>query len=137
MRTRVTVVHLFVCLFVCLLPVYCLLKTFIQQNEHISQFSPNSKGFQLRDFTKKLSLTSYSLFFIFSIAKSAIFHSQYCKLGLNPLRILLVVMSITIYGYRITVHRPGSTGQTQLRNPYLPRGSAPAVSNKLNAHRSS
>ena len=66
-----------------------------------ANFSPNSKGFQLRDFAKKLSVTSYSLFFIFSIAKSAIFHSQYRKLGLNALRILLVVMSITIYGYRI------------------------------------
>ena len=99
MRTRVTVVCLSVCLSVCLLPVYCLHKTFMQQNERISQFCAEFRRFQLRDFAKKLSLTRYSLFFIFSIAKSAIFHSQYRKLGLNPLRILLVVMSITIYYY--------------------------------------
>ena len=34
----------------------------------------NSKGFQLRDFAKNLSFMSYSLFFDFSTAKSAIFH---------------------------------------------------------------
>ena len=98
-----------------------------------ANFSPSSKGFQLRDFAKKLSLTSYSLFFIFSLAKSAIFHSQYRKLGLNPLRILLVVMSIIIYGYRVQFIGQAlyyAIGQSRLRNPYLPRGSAPAVSNK-------
>ena len=93
-------VCLFVYLFVCYQSTACLRHLCNKMNIP-ANFSPNSKGFQLRDFAKKLSLTSYSLFFIFSIAKSAIFHSQYRKLGLNPLRILLVVMSITIYGYRI------------------------------------
>ena len=69
----------------------------MQQNERTSQFCAySSKGFQLRDFAKKLSLTSYSLFFVFSVAKSAIFSSQYRKLWLNLRRILLVVMPITI-----------------------------------------
>ena len=41
----------------------------------LANFALNPKGFQLRDFTKNLSLTSYSLLFVFSIAtcKSAIF----------------------------------------------------------------
>ena len=93
---------LFVCLSVCYQSTDCIRHLHNKMNVP-ANFAPNSKGFQLTDFAKilKLSLTSYSLFFIFSIAKSAIFHSQYRKLGLNPLRILLVVMPITIYGYRV------------------------------------
>ena len=43
-----------------------------------ANFAPNSKDFQVRDFAKKLSLTSFSLFYT-----------------------TCVVMPITIYGYRI------------------------------------
>jgi hypothetical protein len=59
MRMTVTVVSLFG------LPLYCLHKTFMQQNERTSQFAPNSKGFQLRDFAKSfLSRTiDYSSFY--------------------------------------------------------------------------
>ena len=46
-----------------------------------ANFALNYKGFQLRDFAKKLSLTSYSLVLHFSTPKSAIFFSsQYSKL---------------------------------------------------------
>ena len=60
MRTRVTVVCLSV-------------TTLLPAQDIYTNFAQNSKGFQLRDFVKNLSLTSYSLFFVFSIAKSAIF----------------------------------------------------------------
>ena len=76
MRTRVTVVCLSVCLFVCLSVCYrstASVKHLCNKMNVPANFSPNSKGFQLRDFAKKLSLTSYSLFFVFSIARSAIF----------------------------------------------------------------
>ena len=64
MRTKVTVVSLFVTVSVRLLPLYCLRRTFMQQN---SQFCAKLQSFST---AKKLSLTSYSLF---CIAKSAIF----------------------------------------------------------------
>ena len=72
MRTRVTVVCLSVCLFVCYRSTACVGHLCNKMNVP-ANFVPNSKGFQLRDFAKKLSLTSYSLFFVFGIAKSAIF----------------------------------------------------------------
>ena len=99
MRMRVTVV----CLSVCYRSTACVGHSCNKMNMP-ANFAPNSKDFQLRDFAKRLSLTSYSLFFVFSIARSAwhfSVNSQYSKLWLNPLRILLVVMPITIYGYRI------------------------------------
>ena len=80
MRTRVTVVSLFVCLFVCLcvcLSVcYCSTAYLWHLYEKINipaNFSLNSKDFQLRDWAKTLSISSYSLFFICSTAKLAIF----------------------------------------------------------------
>ena len=104
---------LFVYLFICYQSTACVWYLCNKMNKP-ANFAPNSKGFHLRDFAKKLSFTSYNLFFIFSIVKSAIFHSQYRKLGVNPLRILLVVMSITIYGYRIQFigHRANSIAQS-------------------------
>ena len=93
------------CLFVAsLLPMYDIILCNKMNILALAIFAPNSKGIQLRDLAKKLSLTSYRLFLIFTIAKAATFHSRYRKLGLNSLRMLLVIMSITIYGYRI-VHR--------------------------------
>ena len=72
MRTRVTVVGLFVCVSVCYRSTACMGHLCNKMNVP-ANFAPNSKCFQLRNFTKKLSFTSYSLFFVFSIAKSAIF----------------------------------------------------------------
>jgi ankyrin repeat protein len=46
MRTRVTVVSLSVCL----LPLYCLHKTFIQQNERTSQFCAELQRFSTKGF---------------------------------------------------------------------------------------
>ena len=68
-------VRLSVCLFVCYPSIYCLHKTlnFMQQNKCASQFCAELQRFSTRDFDKKLSLSSYSLFLIFSIAESAIF----------------------------------------------------------------
>ena len=68
----ITVASLFVCLFVCYQSTACVRHLCNKINIPVD-FVPNLKGFQLRDFAKKLCLTSYSLFFILSIAKSAIF----------------------------------------------------------------
>ena len=54
MRTRVTLVclsvYLFVCLSVCLLPLYCLHRTFMQQNERTSQFCAKLQRFSTEGF---------------------------------------------------------------------------------------
>ena len=59
-------------LFVCYQSIACIRYLCNKMNVP-ANFSPNSKDFQLRDFAKKLSLMSYSLFFVFSTAKSAFF----------------------------------------------------------------
>ena len=41
---------LFVCLSVCLLPVYCLRMTFMQQNERTSQFCAEFQRFSTKGF---------------------------------------------------------------------------------------
>ena len=51
-------VCLFVCLFICYQSTACLRHLYNKMNI-LANFSPNSKGFQLRDFAKKLSVTSY------------------------------------------------------------------------------
>jgi hypothetical protein len=64
MHTGVTIVCLFVCVSVCLLRVYCLLKTFMQHTMK-SVFLPNSESLQLRNFTIKLSFTRYKFILCF------------------------------------------------------------------------
>ena len=78
-----------VCLSVCYHSTACVRYLSIKLNVP-ANFAPNSKGFQLRDFVKKLSLTSYSLFFVLAHQSQPFFSSQCRKLELSRLRILLV-----------------------------------------------
>jgi hypothetical protein len=76
MRTRVTVVSLFICYH----STACIRRLCNKMNVP-ANFTLNSKGFQLRDFAKKLSVTCYRIFFViawpfFSITARAPYYSS-------------------------------------------------------------
>ena len=72
MRTRVTVVCLSVCLSVCYRSTACL-RSLYNKMDISDDFTLISEGFQVRDFSKKLSFKSYSFNHSFLRARSATF----------------------------------------------------------------
>ena len=78
MRTRVIVIILCVCMCVCLSVCYrssAGVRHVYDKLNLPAKSLLNAKGFQLADFAKKVSFPSYSFFFHFRTAKSAICNS--------------------------------------------------------------